>query len=137
MALFPLSPTPSSVSAPTIIDPMLTFETDQRYSVRRVLTNRPRRRYTVEWLGKHTYEMRQIRDFLLQCRLGAIPFQWLHPTANEFVSAVNTTPALLDYAHGLYTGQWVVVSGSAPSAGLNGVWQVTRVGPTQIALNGT
>lgn len=137
MALFPLFPVASSVSAPTIIDPMLKFETDQRYSVRRALSSRPRRRFTVEWLGKTTYEMRTIRDFLMQCRLGASVFSWQHTMSVDLASFLSTTPVILaGYWHGLYTGQWVIVTQASIPA-IEGIWQVTRIDATQIALNGS
>src|ERR1044072_1570936 len=91
MALFPNAPLPSSVSAPAVIDPMLIYQVDQGYSLRRPRTSRPRFRYTVDWLGKRTDDMHIIRTFLLSTRLGALSFSWQHPTASEAVAVTNTT----------------------------------------------
>jgi hypothetical protein len=135
MALYPNQPVPSSVSAPEIMDPMLEFQSDAGYSVRRALVSRPRRRWQLEYLGKPTQDVRIIRDFLQYYRLGVTAFQWLHPTAFDVVPQTNTTPTWLGYWHGLVTGQWVNIS-SGP-AGLIGQWQVTRVDGFYVVLNGS
>jgi phage-related protein len=131
--LYPLTPVPSSTSAPAIIDKMISFESDSGYEVRRAITSRPRRRYTLEYLGMTTGEMRQIRDFLQLHRNGVMPFEWRHPVAWDQVTFLNTTPVILTFDHGLVTGQYVVI-GQAPLAG---IWAVTRLNSTQIALNGS
>lgn len=133
--LFPDVPTPSSVSAPALIDPMAVFSSDSGYEVRRVLSSRPRRRFTCEYLGKHVQEMRYLRDFLMFHRNGVTPFSWLHPTAYDLVQCTNTTPVWLQYQHGLITGQWVNIGFGPPT--LLGQWQVTRIDSVNIALNGT
>ena len=110
---FPPLPLPSSISAPEVIDPMLSMRSDFGYEVRRTLHPRPRFRYTVEWLGKTTHEMRYIRDFLLFQRLGTLAFSWYHGTGWESnVTVHHTTPIFLTYpiAHGLTTGMWVYLS---------------------------
>ena len=134
--LYPMtSPVPSSVSAPAIIDPYVLFQSDGGYEVRRALASRPRRRYTLEYLGKTTYELRYLRDFLMYHRNGVLPFQFQHPTAFDSVPASNTTPVWLSFMHGLVTGQWVNI-GAGPTA-LVGQWQVTRIDSVNIALNGS
>jgi len=133
--LYPVTPTPSSVSAPEIIEPMLEFMSDAQYSVRRALVSRPRRRWHLEYLGKPTADWRIIRDFLQLHRLGVTPFSFVHMTAFDVVPQTNTTPTWLNYQHGLVTGQWVNIS-SGP-AGLIGQWQVTRVDSVYIILNGS
>jgi hypothetical protein len=141
MPSFPIAPVPSHVSAPEVIDPMISQSYDQGYQVRRVLHMRPRFRYTVEWLGKRTDEMRVIRDFLLQQRLGTLTFSWYHPTGWEGpVIASNTTPIWLGYPtpHGLFTGMWVFLRnpvGLGPS--LLAFYRVTRVDPLQVQLDGS
>lgn len=136
MAFYPAVPIPSSVSAPAIMDPTHVFETDQGIQIRRAKHSRPRRRYTLEYLGKTTAEMRQIRDFLMTCRLGTLPFQWYHPTASDRVTVDDTqTPVLVYYQHGLVTGQMIGLINGPPH--LNAFWQVTRLNDTTIALNGS
>ena len=138
MVFFPATPLPSSVSAPAIIDPTLRYQVDQGYEVRRARTSRPRRRYQIDYLGKTTDEMHQIRDFILSMRLGVFPFQWLHPTAVDLVNmSANLTPVLIYYYtyHGLVTGQWVGVFGGPANA--NGLWQVTRLSNSTLTLNGS
>jgi hypothetical protein len=137
MAQFPLTPVPSHVSAPAFIDPMHVYATDSGVEIRRSKHSRPRRQYTVEWLGKSVADMRFIRDFVLnEARLGTLPFQWLHPTAIDRVNVFNTTPIILEYFHGMFTGQWVGVSGS-PFPAANGFRSITRVSASQLALTGT
>lgn len=135
MALFPNDPVPSSVSAPAIIDPLLRFSTDSGVETVRALHSRPLRRFVLEYNGKLTQEVRIIRDFLQECRFGALdPIAWSHPTAYDLVPFSNTTPIILTYAHGMVTGQYINIGFPA---GLAGFWQVTRLNPTQISLNGT
>jgi hypothetical protein len=135
MALFPLAPVPSHVSAPAIIDPVLSYQVDAGYTVRRARTSRPRRRYTLDYLGQTTEALRIIRDFILTQRANVIPCQFWHPTAIDIATFQATTPVLLSYAHGLITGQWLgIVSG--PSS-LIGFWQITRLDAATLALNGS
>jgi hypothetical protein len=134
--LFPEFPLPSSISAPAIIDPMLRFQADSGYEVRRALASRPRRRYTVEYLGQTTHLMRYIRDFLMDHRNGVLPFQWRHSTGLNSVPCTNTTPVWLQFMHGLVTGQWIDISGGAAPS-LLGQWQVTRIDSINISLNGS
>jgi hypothetical protein len=137
MPTYPLTPLPSKVSAPEIIDPMLLFETDSGYSIRRVKRSRPLRRYTLDYLGKSTLEMRLIQDFFYSQRLGTLEFDFYHPTASEAVQVLNTTPVILVYPHGLITGQWLI-PGLTPNTSINGrVWQVTRIDGTHLSLNGS
>jgi hypothetical protein len=141
VATFPSSPKPSHVSAPAIIDPLLRYSVDQGYELRRPRTSRPRRRYVVEWAGRadaeyhYSYGMHLIRDFLGTTRNGALPFQFIHPTASDVVTFSNTTPITLTYSHGLVTSQWVYVT-NAPT-GLNGTWPVTRLDALNLTLNGS
>jgi len=137
MALYPGSPVPSSVSAPEIIDPMLKFESDQGYSVRRARTSRPRRRWTLEYLGVNTANMRVIRDFLQFTRNGVFTFDWYHPTAIEVATFQVTTPVQVLLLHGLVTGMWVGVS-NTPNATINGgIFQITRTSNANFTLNGS
>ena len=136
MALYPNTPLPSSVSAPAIIDPVLRYSADSGIEIRRIRTSRPRRRYTLDYLGKTTEEMHYLRDFLMVHRLGVTPFEFLHPTASDDVTFSNTTPVVLTInTHGLITGQWVFI-GNAPTP-LNGLWTVTRINHYQLSLNGS
>lgn len=140
MVDFPLVPIPSSISAPEVIDPMIRQSYDQGYEVRRSLHVRPRFRYTIEWLGKRTDEMRFIRDFLMFQRLGTLPFRWFHGTALEDgVEIRATTPVILyyQYGHGLYTGMWVNISNATTGPALNSAWQVTRADWQHVVLNGS
>ena len=114
---------------------MLEMVSDGGYSVRRSLASRPRQRYTLEYLGRPTQELRYLRDFLLFHRLGVTPFSFLHPTSYDLVPATNTTPVWLQYQHGLITGNMVNIS-SGPSA-LLGQWTVTRVDSINLILNGS
>ena len=137
MADFPLLPRPSSVSAPTYIDPLHTFSTDSGLEIRRAMHSRPRRRYEVIWRGLTTRLYHELRDFVLQHRLGLTPFSWFHPTAVDVVATNNTSPVWLSYAHGLITGQWIGVSNSVPNTSLNGIWQVTRADYLNVYLAGS
>src|SRR5205809_4863741 len=115
MAVFPQTPPPSKVSSPEIIDPMLSYESDQGYSIRRAKRSRPLRRYTLDYLGRTTQEMRQFRDFFYFTRFGVFEFEFYHPTAFDTTPTIlNTTPVIVsNYIHGLYTGQWVYIQISA------------------------
>jgi hypothetical protein len=141
MADFPLSPLPSSVSAPDVIDPMLRAVQDMGYEVRRTRHSRPRFRYTMDYLGKRTDEMRIIRNFLLQMRLGTLSFRWFHPTALDRQVLVNaSSPILLTYIyqHGLFSGMWVYLQEPiGPDAALQNAWQVTVHSPQVLSLNGS
>lgn len=139
---FPYPPIPSHISAPEVIDPMLRMSVDQGYEVRRVRHSRPRFRYTVEWLGRTTNEMRSIRDFLMQQRLGTLSFRWFHLTARDTdVQVYPTTPITLvfPWGHGLFSGMWVYLTNPAGvNAALNGsVWQITRLSSSEVLLNGS
>lgn len=133
--LFPTLPVPASVSAPDILDPMLTFQTDAQYEMRRPLGSRPRLRYQVDYLGLNVPEVRFLRDFIMVHRNGALSFEWIHPTASEVVIPLNTTPVILNYYHGLVSGMWVSIN-SGPT-NLQGQWPVTRLDNINIALNGS
>lgn len=137
MAEFPILPRPSSVSAPSIIDPLHRFSVDQGYEVRRTKFSRPRRRYEVIWRGLPTRQYHELRDFVLQHRLGLTPFSWTHPTAYDTVASNNTSPVWLSYAHGLTTGQWIWVTNSQPNTTLNGIRQVVRADHLNVYLPGT
>jgi hypothetical protein len=132
-----MSPVPSSVSAPALIDPSLSFVSDSGYETRRVLHSRPRRRYTLEYLGKTTQELREVRDFLQWHRFGSgpEPISFLHPTAFDTVPASGTVPISLHYAHELVTGQYVFLTGPAPLGGRT--WRITRLGTYDISLDGS
>lgn len=136
MTFFPFQPVPSSVSAPAILDPMWSFEADAGITIRRAKHSRPRRRFSLDYLGKTTTEMRMVRDFLQEQRLGALSFQWAHPTALDFVNVDGTTtPVAIIYEHGLVTGQWVGLVNGPPS--LQALWQVTRINRQVLVLNGS
>ena len=136
---FPLVPLPSSVSAPEVIDPMLTIGADQGYEVRRSRHSRPRFRYTMEYLGKRTDEMRVLRNFLMQQRLGTLSFRWFHPTALDAAVTVHpTSPIFLTYLyqHGLFSGMWVhLLLPVGPSPAIENAWQVTVHTPQVVSLN--
>jgi hypothetical protein len=137
MALYPASPVPSEVHPPEIIDPMIEFKSDYGYSIRRPRTSRPRRRWTLDYLGVSTANMRIVRDFLQEVRLGAIDFQWFHPTAIEVALFQPTTPVNVLLLHGMTTGMWVGVS-NTPNPTINGgVFQITRTTNASFTLNGT
>jgi hypothetical protein len=137
MAIYPLSPTPSSISAPAIIDPMHQFVSDSGYEVRRPMHSRGRRRFTLEYLGVNTANMHVIRDFLQAQRLGALDFEWLHSTAYDLVQYTNTTPVVCALQHTFQSGQWIWVNSSTPNTSLNGFWPVERIDPTSFRLVGS
>lgn len=137
MPTFPSTFLPSAVSPPAIMDEMVQFQVDQGYSVRRAKHSRPRRRWVLSYLGKTVDEMRQIRDFLQQQRLGALDFAWHHPTALDKVLVIPATPMIVSWRHGLFSGTWIGMRNS-PHPGLNEhVWQVTYFDPVTVTLNGT
>ena len=137
MPSFPTTVLPSHVSPPAIIDPMIEFSSDQGYQIRRARTSRPRRRWTMDYLGKNVDELRQIRDFFLQVRLGALEFAWGHPTAVDPVLVSPTTPVTVQWRHGLYTGMWIfIANGPNPSIN-NQAFQITRFNEITVTLNGT
>jgi hypothetical protein len=134
---FPFTPTPSSVSPPEIIDPMHEFVADDGFSIRRAKHSRPRRRWTMEYLGRSVDEMRQVRDFLQQQRLGTFEFAWYHPTALDAALISPTTPVTLVWRHGLSTGQAVQVTNS-PNPGINNAaFFITRIDAITVTLNGS
>ena len=135
MADFPFFPRPSSVSAPTIIDPLHRFESDSGVEIRRAKHSRPRRRYEVTWLGLTTVLMHDLRDFVLEQRMGLTPFAWYHPTAVDYVVFNGDTPVWLGYHHGLITGQWVWITNATPNTTMNNIWQVTRANPNNVICN--
>lgn len=136
MSVFPFSPTPSMISAPIYVDEMHQFITDSSTPIRRAKHSRPRRRYQIEWLGRTTVEMRTIRGFLVQQRLGALSFEWLHLLSLESATYASTTPIIVTLPHMYLTGQWVGLN-YATNAALNLLWQVTRISATQFSLNGS
>jgi hypothetical protein len=137
MALFPQTPMPSHVSAPEIIDPAASFSTDYGYIVARPRTSRPRRRWTIDYLGMPAADVRSVRNFLYAVRMGANDFQWFHPTAAEFATFQPTTPVQVELFHGMWTGMSVAVNNS-PNPSINGgVFQITISTHVTFTLNGT
>lgn len=139
MSDFPTAPLPSSVSAPEIIDEVWRYRTDSAYEVRRSKHSRPRRRFTLDYLGKSTHEMRLIRDYIGLLRGGTLPTAWWHPTAPEAVIFANTTPIIITFttAHGLVTNQMVGIFESPGGNARNGFYTITRITPTAVSLNGS
>ena len=78
-----------------------------------------------------TVNMRYIRDFLMQQRLGVEAFRWFHPTAEETGVIVSpTTPVTLTFpaGHGLYHGMWVYLTAPVGvAADIEGGWQIHYV----------
>src|SRR5262245_31608 len=134
---WPADPRPSMVSAPEIIDAHLSYQVDSGYQVRRPRWSRPRRRWTLEYLGLDTFHMRVLRDYVFRHRLGALELSFLHPTAVDVADLVQTTPVALIYLHGLFTGAWVFLS-NGPNPSLNGgFFQVTWQAYNVLQLNNT
>lgn len=134
---YPSLPRPSHISSPEVIDPMLRFATDYGYEVRRTRQSRARFRYTLEYLGATTENLRIVRDFVQRHRLGVQDFPWIHPTAVDVAQCNPTTPVELVYVHGLVTGQWVFVT-NTPNPNINGgFFQVTLFAFNGIRLNGS
>jgi hypothetical protein len=133
------SATHIDVSAPEIIDEMWAFQTDQSHIVRRAKHSRPRRRYTVEYKGAPTADMRIVRDFVLNGRHWINSFSWWHPTALEPVTFTDSTPIVLHFSitHALIDGQYVGVFQSPNGNARNGFYQITRGGTGTILLNGS
>jgi hypothetical protein len=125
------------VSAPAIIDEIYRHNTDSAYEYRRAKHSRPRRRYTLDYLGKTTHEMRLIRDYIGTLRGGTLPTSWWHPTAPETVGFSPTTPIVLQFytAHGLVTNQMLGVFESPLTNAVNGFWTITRITPYAVSLN--
>jgi hypothetical protein len=95
------------------------------------------RRYTLDYLGKTTAEMRFIRDFVLENRLGGLTCTFYHPTAVDRVTILSSSPVICEYVHGLFTGQYVFVGSSSNTSLSSQVWRVTRIDATRISLNGS
>lgn len=137
MAVYPFTPTPNSIQAPSVIDPMHMFTTDSGVTLRRPKHSRPQRRFQLDYLGKTTGEWRTIRDFLQQHRLGALPFEFLHVTGIENANYRSTTPVIVDMQHAFVTGQWVILYNSTPNTALTGGWRLTRINATAFSLDGS
>jgi hypothetical protein len=136
MALFPQSPAASEVHPPEILDPSLAFRTDYGYIVARPRTSRPRRRFTVDYLGITTAERRTIQNFLTFVRLGAMEFQWFSSVI-ELATFQPTTPVTVLMVHGMNTGMSVGVS-NTPNANINGgVYTITVTSVSSFVLNGS
>lgn len=137
MAVYPLTPVPSSISAPASRDPMHQFTTDSGVTLRRAKWSRPLRRYQLDYLGLTTIDWRILRDFLQVQRLGALPFEFVHTTSLDATFYDNTTPVILHMYHTYVTGQWVGIYNSTPHVTLNNYWQITRISPIALSLNGS
>src|SRR5262245_38338007 len=136
MALFPQSPVPSEVHPPEIIDPAATFDTDFGYRISRPRSSRPRRRFTLDYLGMSTAERRTILNFLYFVRLQANDMQWFSSVI-EVATFQPTTPVQVLLVHGMVTGMSVGVS-NCPNPSLNGgVFQITVTSVSSFTLNGT
>src|SRR5262245_42961627 len=134
---YPGTPVPSMVSSPEIIDEMWAYASDSGYAFRRAKHSRPRRRYTLEYLGLTVAYVRVLRDFFQRQRLGVTSFAWAHPTAVDVATVQPTTPVTLQYQHGLFTGAWVGVSNS-PNTSINGgFFAVTWQTDSSLLLQGT
>lgn len=141
MALFPFlytAPLVSQVDPPEKIYPLHRFVTDSGVEIRRAKHSRMRRRYSMAWKHLTAGDLHLIDDFLGTCGFGAVPFEFLHPTAVDDVNILATTPVTLNYAaaHGLLTGQWVGVM-SSPANALNGYWPISRLNALQLTLTGS
>src|SRR5215831_19580341 len=137
MPTYPNTPRPSAVSAPELIDSMLSFSVGQGYSTRRSRWSRQRRRWTLEYLGLSTANLRILRNFLSYTRLGVLDFDWSHPTALEVATFQPTTPVTVLLNHGLVSGQMVGVS-NTPNPGINGgFYTITVTSESSFTLNGT
>lgn len=135
--LYYLTPVPSHVSSPEVIDPVHQFTSDAGYSVRRSKASRPRRRWTLDYLGRTSEEVRTFRDFFQRKRLSAFDLSFIHPTAVDVVTVRNTTPVQVIGAHGMVAGQWVFMT-ATPNSSLNGgFFQVTPFAYNGLSLTGT
>jgi phage-related protein len=126
---------PYSCSPHSIQDPVLRFEVDQGYSVRRSRHSRSRRLYQVMYFAA-THELLIITDFIeREIRGGALSFAWTYPypQAITAISAASPNVVTTTYVHGLQSQDHVDITGTLTH---NGRYQITRVGPTQFALNG-
>ena len=137
---WPITPRPASISAPAYLDPRLTFRSDSGHLIQRPRLSRPRRRYTVSYLGLRTDQLRFLSDWLLSIRFGGLSFGFIHSTAEDTVTMHNLTPIWLTFAapHALLTGFWIWLSRATPVTALD--WQgfrVTRQNATQVSLDGT
>lgn len=137
MAVWPFTPVPNSIQAPSALDPMHTFTTDSGITLRRSQHSRPQRRYQLDYLGKTTAEWRIIRDFLQQMRGGVLPFEFVHVTATDAATYSSTTPVIVTMQHAYMTGQWVGVTSSVPHTALNALWPITRLSATTFSLVGS
>jgi hypothetical protein len=137
MAVYPFTPVPSSIQAPSVVDPMHSFETDSGTTFRRSKHSRPQRRYQLDYLGKNTAEWRIIRDFIQAQRLGVLPFEFLHMTATDAATYSNTTPVVVTMWHAYTSGQWVSIGSSNPNTSIHGGWRITRLSSTTFSLDGS
>jgi hypothetical protein len=136
MALFPQDPAASEVHPPEIIDPSLSFETDYGYRIARPRTSRPRRRFTLDYLGLTTAQRRTILNFVQYYRLQSADFQWFSSVI-ELATFQPTTPVNVLLVHGMVTGQWVGVS-NTPNGNINGgIYQITVTTVSSFTLNGS
>jgi hypothetical protein len=136
MPSWPTTPTPYSVSPFGLLDPVIRFEVDQGYSVRRSRWSRGRRLYQVTYL-EPSDTLLPLTDFIERViRGGALSFDWTYPYPSTLFSIVNSTPnaVTMTAAHGLQTGDQVVITGTASH---NNTYTITRTGATTYTLDGT
>jgi hypothetical protein len=137
MALtYPVLPAPASISAMTIIDPSYEMMTDFGYSIRRARYPRPRRFYTLTYLGLTTLELRFFQHFFVIHRLRTTAFSWYPHLVYDTGTVLNTTPIRINVQHPYVGGQWVVI-GESTVPNLNGFYQVTTPDGDFLLLNNT
>ena len=140
MVAFPTSPAPASVSTAGLVDPVLRLRFDQGHESRRSRYSQGWRRYTLEYLGKTAAELRIFEDFYERVtRGGALSFDWTHPSPHTVTDASNASPIVVTTtaAHGLQTGDSVVIAGVLTNTNANGTHVVTYASATTFSLDGT
>jgi hypothetical protein len=133
-------PSPTHISSPAIIDPILEMRADAGHSIRRSRYTRSWRRYRLEWIGITTQAKNYLQDHVERVLRGrANTFSWVHPYAQTITNILLGTPVHVQTVlgwHGVQTNDTVVIA-NVLGTPINGTWTVTWQSAGQVSLNGS
>ncbi len=136
MPTYPTLPLPYSCTPFGVIDPAYKVQVEQGYSIRRSRYSRSRHAYQITYLTG-AGNILLLTDFIeRELRVNALAFAWDYPYPSTIVSITAGSPNILTTLapHGLQTRQQVTLNGTVAHDGL---YTITRVGATSVALDGT